>query len=600
MSQLNLPLQRLLLRDTLRACLFVVVCVCLYQPRPALAKAGNTPAVNLIAPEVVRELLAQHFVLPEKLLTNEIEQAAFMRRAQREIPELLATEGFFSGKVALGTISQAGVLQLEVIVGSRTLVTAVNVEFRGDLSLPEAQRNARVQQLRDSWMLQPGMALRAVSWDEAKADLLAQVASRDYATARLVESAAQVDRAQASAQLHIVVDSGPRHLFGELRVSGLERYEESLVSRYATFKPGQAYRRDLLLAFQAQLQNLPQFSSVVVSLDTTSDSTRADAGETAVTVPIKVQIIEAQSRKLSLGIGYSTNNGVRNEVNYQSYNFLNQAWRLDSSVVLEQNRQTMSAELNTPPNPLGYHLAWKASGEKTQIQGLDTLRDKFGVTRSRTVFGIETGIGLHWQQERRLPQGGIRETDQALVIDWLWNRRAVDNPLFPMKGSLTELRLGGAGKSLLSDQDFVRGYSRYQIWVPLAEHDAISLRVEGGYTASRSRLGIPQEYLFRVGGTQTVRGFAFQSLGVAEGNAVVGGRVMATASAEYTHWFNDWGVALFGDVGGAADVAPELQISQGYGLGARWRSPVGPLALDYARGKGQPDARLHFSIAVAF
>jgi translocation and assembly module TamA len=39
---------------------------------------------------------------------------------------------------------------------------------------------------------------------------------------------------------------------------------------------------------------------------------------------------------------------------------------------------------------------------------------------------------------------------------------------------------------------------------------------------------------------------------------------------------------------------------QGYGTGVRWRSPVGPLALDLARGKGQPAPRVHFSITVAF
>lgn len=583
-----------------RACMLAMFCGCLSQPNPVLARGGSISPVNLIAPEAVREVLAQHFVLPKELLKDENERAVFMRRAQREIPELLATEGFFSGEAVLRAVSRTGVLELEVITGPRTLVTEVNIEFRGDLSLPEAQRNKRVLQLRAAWSLQSGAPFRAAAWDEAKANFLAQVARQDYAAARMVESSAQVDPANAGARLHVVVDSGPRFLFGELRVSGLERYEELLVSRYATFRYGQPYQRDLLLSFQTQLQNLPQFSLVIVNLDTVPEATRADTSQAAVTAPVEVQVVEAQSRKIAVGIGYSTNNGVRNELNYQSYNFLNQAWTLNSAVVLEQNRQTVSAGLATNPDPLGYHLTWKASEERTQIQGLETLRDKFGVTRSRTLFGIETGIGLNWQQERRLPQGGIRETDQALVLDTFLIRRTVDNPLFPMSGALTELKLGGASKSLLSDQDFARSYLRHQVWVPLGERDVVSLRIEGGYTAATTRLGIPQEYLFRVGGTQTVRGFAYQSLGFHEGGAVVGGRVMATGSVEYTHWFGNWGGALFGDAGGAADVAPDLRVSQGYGTGARWRSPVGPLALDLARGKGQPGSRFHFSIAVAF
>jgi translocation and assembly module TamA len=345
---------------------------------------------------------------------------------------------------------------------------------------------------------------------------------------------------------------------------------------------------------------LPQFSSVIVNLDTPPIFTSAEANQGTVTAPVNVQIVEAQSRRIALGVGYSTNNGVRNEVNYQSYNFLNQAWILNSAVVIEQNRQNVSAGLDTPPNPRGYYLAWKGSGEKTQIQGLDTLRDKFGVTRSRTQFGIDAGVGVNWQQEQRLPQGGIKETDQALVLDLHWIKRTVDNPLFPMSGALTELRLGGASKSLLSDQDFIRSYFRHQVWLAIGDSDVVTPRIEAGYTASTTRLGIPQEYLFRVGGTQTVRGFAYQSLGFREGSAVVGGRVMATGSIEYTHWFSNWGTALFTDAGGAADITPELRMSLGYGAGVRWRSPVGPLALDYARGKGEPDSRLHFSIAVAF
>jgi translocation and assembly module TamA len=583
---------RLLKRETC-LCLLIVFCACL-APELALAKGSNIPAVNLISPETVRGVLAKYFVLPDNLLVNENDRAIFIRRAQREIPELLATEGYFSSKVVLRSVTPAGVLELEVIPGRRTVVTEVNIEFRGDLSL--SQNDARMKQLRADWSLRPGMPFRASDWDEAKAGLLAQVASRDYAAARLVESSAKVDPAKSSASLHVIVDSGPRFLLGELQVSGLERYKPSLISRYVSFRPGQPYDRKLLLAFQNQLQNMPQFSSVLVNFDTRTAGKQAGP----LTVPIRVKIVEAQSRKISLGIGYSTNNGVRNQVGYQSYNFLNQAWTLNSSWIFEQNRQTLSALLSTQPNPLGYRLTWNASGEKTQIQGLETRTYKIGVTRSRTLFDIETGIGLNGQREQQIPLGGIPDSVKALVLDWHWNRRAVDNPLFPMSGSMTQLLVGGGSKAVLSDQNFVRSYVREQIWLPLSERDVATLRVEGGYTAATSAIGIPQDYLFRVGGTQTVRGFAYQSLGVIEGNAVVGGRVMATGSAEYTHWFGNFGAALFYDVGGAADVLPELRLSQGYGIGARWRSPVGPLALDFARGKGQSGVRMHFSIQVAF
>ncbi len=600
MTRSFLPLLRLMSSHLHKVSLIILASICLVLPQHLRAQEDGIVPVKVIAPDDVRKIIEKYIVLPEGFLKTESEEAIFIRNTQREIAELLSTEGYFSAKTEKRSVSKDGTLELEVIPGRRTVVTEVNIEFRGDLALKESQRIERVNQMRASWTLKPGSPFRSASWDNAKADLLAQVGNQDYAAARLVESSAQIDKAKAIARLNVVVDSGTRFLFGEIRVTGLERYDELLISRYTTFKPGQPYHRDLLLEFQTKLQSLPQFNSVIVILDTALNNTTAEGEQPAMPAPVKVRVSEAKSSKIAIGIGYSSNNGVRNEINYQSYNFFDQAWILDTALVLEQNRQKITASVDTPPNSLGYHLTWNGSGERTQIQGLETRGSKLGLTRSRTLYGIETGIGLYWQQEQKFPEGGVRETAQALVPDWNWIRKKVDDPLFPMSGTLTQVRVGVAYTAMLSDQDFVRSYVRFQNWLQLGERDLLLLRIEGGYTAADSRSGIPQDYLFRVGGTQTVRGFAYQSLGVQEGDAVVGGRVMATGSAEYTHWFSNWGVAFFYDAGGATDIPSDLSLSLGYGIGARWRSPIGPLALDLAQGKGEPDSRFHFAIAVAF
>lgn len=561
------------------------------------AKNSSIPTVMLIAPEAVRGLLTEHFALPEKLLKGDGERAQFMRRAQREISELLATEGYFSSKVILRAVQHSGTLEVKVEPGVRARVNHVGIEFRGDIAGGEGDRALRVQQLRADWKLQAGAFFTAAAWDEAKQELLARLNARDYAAAQLIESAAQVDPATAGVVLHVVMDSGARYQFGELRLGGLVRYPETMLTRYADFEAGQPYARQSLLSTQTRLQNLAQFNSVIVSLDKENTQLGADG---VLIAPVNVQVVEAQSRKVAVGLGYSTNNGIRSELNYLDLNLAERAWSLNGALILENNRQQINLGLDTLPNPRGLRVQWNAGTERTYIQGLETWRDKLGVTRSQRVFGVDNSLGLSWQQERRVPNGGIRENNQALVLDWRVQRRTVDNPLFPTWGSLSELRVGGTGKVFLSDQDFVRSYLRHQLWTPLTENDVISTRGEVGYTATASRLGIPQEYLFRVGGTQTVRGFAFQSLGFHEGDAVVGGRVMATASVEYTHWINNWGGAIFSDAGDAADTVEAFRARVGWGGGLRWRSPVGPLALDFARGRSQPSTLVHFSIAVAF
>ncbi|RPH61303.1 MAG: outer membrane protein assembly factor, partial [Burkholderiales bacterium] len=116
-----------------------------------------------------------------------------------------------------------------------------------------------------------------------------------------------------------------------------------------------------------------------------------------------------------------------------------------------------------------------------------------------------------------------------------------------------------------------------------------------------SRQDIPSENLFRTGGTQSIRGYSYLSLGVPEAGAIVGGRVLALASLEYQHPIApSWYGAAFVDVGNAADRWVDYREVWGYGAGVRWRSPIGPVSLDLAYGEAVGRWRLHLSVGYAF
>lgn len=69
----------------------------------------------------------------------------------------------------------------------------------------------------------------------------------------------------------------------------------------------------------------------------------------------------------------------------------------------------------------------------------------------------------------------------------------------------------------------------------------------------------------------------------------IGAKNVTTASIEYEHYFTpSLGAAAFIDTGSAFDRRPEWRT--GVGIGARWRSPVGPVRIDIARGLDQPDS----------
>jgi translocation and assembly module TamA len=326
----------------------------------------------------------------------------------------------------------------------------------------------------------------------------------------------------------------------------------------------------------------------------------ADAARNSL-VPVQVEVTENLSRKLGFGIGISTDVGARGQVDYKDLNFLDRAWRLSSALKLDSGSQSLGAELQLPLTADGYRDSATALMERADIQGEVTRKLVLGGKRSIIKGKNESSYGVRYFLEQQEVAGVRNEPATALVPNYSWTRRDVDNVIYPTQGYLLTLQADVAAKSLLSDRDFLRGYGRVVYFYPLGKRDQLVLRGELGAVAAAGRDGIPTDFLFRTGGDQTVRGYAYQSLGISEGSAIVGGRYLAVASAEYVHWFvPQWGAAAFVDKGNAADSLGDLKPVLGYGVGARWKSPVGPLNLDIAYGDKTQALRLHFSVGFSF
>jgi translocation and assembly module TamA len=558
-----------------------------------LAFPAAAAVPQLQAPEAVSELLTKYLQLGE--VADAPAEAAFERRMQREVPDLLATEGYFSPVVVVN--ASDGKLLLDVDPGPRSTIGSVRIEILGQLD------PARREALISSWKLKSGEPFRQAGWDDAKQSLLAEVIAVDFAGARLQDSAADVDPQARRVDLHVVVAAGPPYSFGELKISGLKRYSPSLIERYnRSVEVGEPYSEDALLALQTALQETPYFGSVIVSLDRSKEEDSLVPGaDGRVIAPVLVHVRELAPYQVSLGAGFSTNTGARVEANYRSSDLLGRAWELHTGVRIEQLRQTAYADVFFPPDKRRRRDGVGMAFQKSDIENLALEGFSVGATRVQQRGSIEQRLALNWQQETQTPKGFPTTTNQALSAQAGWTWRHSPDPLNSSAGIALQFQLGGASKQLLSDQNFLRTYVRYAQGVPLGASDGLLLRAELGATFAPSSDGIPQDFLFRAGGSNSVRGYAYQSLGVQQGEAVVGGRYLMTMSAEYTHWITpSWGAAAFVDAGDAQDSRDAFDLAVGYGLGARWKSPVGPLGLDLAYGQRDGKLRFDFSLAVPF
>ncbi|MBK7423523.1 MAG: outer membrane protein assembly factor [Propionivibrio sp.] len=576
-----------------------------------------TAATQMVAPKPVRDLLLRHLSLsaPGGEPEDATARVTLERRLRREAGELLATEGYFSPQVELLDSDEGLVLHVEP--GPQAHIGSVLIEIRGALV------SERRQQLIDAWSLPVAAVFRQADWDNAKQGLLRELMAVDHAGARLLSSQAEVDVETARVDLHLVYDAGARYRYGEIRILGLQRYPATLVERFNEhIRPGQPYRHEDMLAVQAALQNTPFFSSASVELELSAaaedlvgeeenlkpveglevaEGVLENPQEEALQVPVIIRLRERAPFNIALGAGYSTNTGARVEGNFRNADFLGRAWELDTGARIEQLRQSVYADIFFPPDGQRHRDSVGAVAQHSDIQGLEIQRVALAASRVQLRGSIEQRLGINWRYERQTPNGQPTSINQALTATVGWTWRHANDPLDASEGIVAHLQLAGATKALLSDQNFVPTYFRYSQGIPLGKSDALLLRGELGATAAKSSQGIPQDYLFRAGGTNSVRGYAYQSLGIQEGSATLGAQYLITVSAEYTHWFDSrWGMALFADAGQAADTRDVFKLAPGYGVGARYKSPVGPLAIDVAWGQLDNAVRMSFSLAVPF
>lgn len=514
---------------------------------------------------------------------------SLVREARIQALEAAATDGYYNAQVEI-TIEevQQGMrnVRLHMKLGEPVRVESVSIALRGTQDLAAEAR------VRAQWSLTKGEIFRQTAWEMEKSRALAELARTRYVGAKVAESRAIVDPIRNTADLTLVLDPGPSFAFGQVTVTGLSKYPEKTVTSLLPFKPGDPYAREDIEVFLRRLNATNYFASAQAIVD--DNRAVADAA------PVRVSVIEAPTRRLELGIGYDTDTQYRATAAWRDVNIFDSAWRVRTELRLETSSQRLGTTVNLPARSDGWADSFDATWTHTDIQNLVTRGVVVEATRRSVDERRQPAFGLSNYYEQQQPEAGPPDLARALLARYEYTRRFTDDLLFPRFGAVAALRLGVSIPGV-STRTFGRAVGQLAWFHAFSRSDDFAVRGELGAVLAPSSQGIPQAVLFRTGGDTTVRGYAFESLGVQKGGAVVGGRYYALASTEYTHWFDDtWGMAAFVDSGNAADQLAGFRLATGYGIGARVKSPIGPLRLDVARGIETGEIRVHFSAGLVF
>jgi translocation and assembly module TamA len=519
----------------------------------------------------------------------------FADQAPRRVTEALRPFGFYDARAtaSLEEIDPGRSYRLVVTVtpGEPVRVGEVRVGVEGD-----GRDDPALRKLADSFPLRAGDVLRQDLYEEAKGALKARALDRGYLEADFSTRRIVVDPRVKSAEIDLVLVTGPGFLFGETLIHGAPAFPDKFLRRYMAYEPGAPFSYARLGQTQLNFLDSDRFRDVIVTPRLEMAQERR--------VPVSIQLVPSARRRLRPGIGYGTDTGARFSLRYKDVNMLHRGHELSSDFLVAELRQDLNAAYIVPsPRNLNSLTALRAGLEREQP---DTYERSSLFVELERVRGFKQGMtgSVFLRLLRENFSIGEEDDTSVLVLPGLrFSRRGYADPVRPRKGYLLTAEARGAHQDIGSDTGLLQAIGSGNVLVPLPARFSVFARVKAGATWQNEPLReLPPSLRFFAGGDQSVRGYGYQELGPRDENDdVVGGKNLLVGSVELERALGEnWGVALFYDAGNAFDSFSDYEIFEGAGIGLRRYTPVGPIRVDIARQLGVPDPSYRLHVGVGF
>ncbi len=524
--------------------------------------------------------------------------------AKDEAREALEPFGYYSPTIQISSSGNADalVVTLDIAQGD-----PVRVRKEDGRITNEGSDDRYLREELDAFTPKPGAIFSQPEYEASKAQITRRLAERGYFDADFIARRVEVTRAQNAADIDLGWDSGLRYDMGKVSFvqDPKEIIDPALLEELIYWKEGEYYHQGRLDRLRKSLVSLDYFAGIDID-------PQPDKAEDYL-VPVTVTLTPAKRNAYSVGVSYGTDSGAgfvaaaeRRYVNKRGHKALAQ---LDYA----QKRKTLTLQYRVPAFKWldGWYTGSLQFADE-QNDYIDTRRIEFVASRSGEVNRFLTATAsAHVLRERWVyaidqsaygPQSlytyatYVFPSLQAQYID-------ADDRLYPRNALGATLTARGGVEDAGSDASFAQLHLETRWFKGLGERSRLMLRGELGHTWTGALVQIPPSLRFYAGGDRSIRGYAWREVGpridgTTRGERyAIGANNVATASIEFERYFTPtWGVAVFVDSGTAFDDTPDWRT--GVGIGARWKSPVGPVRIDIARGLNQPDSPFQLYIGL--
>ncbi len=427
--------------------------------------------------------------------------------------------------------------------------------------------------------------------------------NQGHAKAALSGQELTADHARHKVNADLTITPGPKLRFGPLVVQGDSDVRRPRIIEIAGLPEGEVYSPNEIRLATQRLRRTGAFAAVALS--------EGELIAPDLRLPVNAQVTDAAKRRLGFGAELSTLEGLTISGYWLHRNFLGGA----ESLKFEAEVSGIGGSTGGTDYSLGARFERPATfNEDTNFYAFAQLEQLDEVSYFSRQIELEAGIERIASPERTYTLGlGLihAETEDVfgedkytlltLPLSAEFDYR--DDPLnakdgFYIKAEATPfLALSGSANGLRSYVD-LRGYKTFNAGKPVT----LALRGQLGSVYGPTLAQAPSDYLFYSGGGGTVRGQEYQSLGVAVGDEIIGGRSFLGVSAEVRVGVTDSiGVVGFADAGYIGEEQfydGTGEWHSGAGIGLRYNTAIGPIRFDVAVPTSGADTDENFQVYI--
>lgn len=561
---------------------------------PAVAAETATLAVDGVEGDALANL-EEALALPRGLVREGRVDTLWLERLRRQAAEksrqALEPFGYYRSATTAAIEKEDETYRLHVVVktGAPVRVTGVDVAVRG-----EGEREKPLKQLVEDFPLARGDVLLHERYETAKANLRARAQELGYLDADFSAHEIRVAVTEGTAQVRLVLDTGPRYLFGEARVEGAPRYPDKFLRRYVSFKPGDAFSYTELGETQLNYTNAERFRQVLVRPEKEKAVDRR--------IPVLIQLEPLPRYTLNPGIGYGTDTGARFSIRYRDINVFKSGHEFDANFFVAEVLQGIAARYVIPSSrDIKSSTGIQLNLQREDVTTYTTRYAALEIDRTRTLGRGKLGSLYLRVQQEDFTIGSQSSSNRFILPGIRFSQERYNDLIRPTSGHRFAFDLRGTHQYLGSDTGLVQLLADGSRLLPLPWRSSLFLRGRGGVTALNDPLAeLPVSLRFFAGGDTSVRGYSYRSLGPRDSTGqVTGGRNLLTGSIElFRDIFDSYAVSWFFDTGNAFNSFESLRLFHGTGVGVHYYSPIGAINLYLARQLGveSPGFHVHFTV----